>query len=278
MDISNEELFANALSDEPIEAVEASPEPQPEPEKPADDRPRDEHGRFAPKPEEPEKKPEEQAKPEPKEDAQVPSWRLRELREAREAAERRAQELERRLMSFQQQQRPEPAPKPDLFEKPDDFVRANVQEALSPIEQKFTNFIETVSRRDAIREHGEERVSEAYQALDKAAKNGDPAALATVQAVKQSMDPFGEIVGWYRQHEAALNPQAYFQRQLEESLKDEKFKTELLAKLQPQASADAKPKPVFNVPPSLNRAASAAASFDEGGDLSNDSLFKHALG
>lgn len=278
MDISNEELFANALSDEPIEVKEeVSPEPQPEPEKPADDRPRDEHGRFAPKPEDTEKKPEDQAKPETKEEAQVPSWRLRELREAREAAERRAEELERQLMSFRQQQKPEPAPKPDLFEKPDDFVRANVQEALSPIEQKFTSFIETVSRRDAIREHGEDKVSEAYQALDAAAKKGDPGALAAVQAVKQSMDPFGEIVGWYRQHEAALNPDAYFQRMLESKLADEKFKAELAAKLQPQASADAKPKPVFNVPPSLNRAASAASSFEEGGDLSNESLFRTAL-
>lgn len=275
MDISNEELFANALSDEPIEVKEETPEPQPEPEKPAEDRPRDEHGRFAPKPEEAEPKPDAQAvKPEAKEEAQVPSWRLRELREAREAAERRAAQLEQQLMALRPKQ--EAAPKPDLFEKPDDFVRANVQEALNPIEQKFTNFVETVSRRDAIREHGEERVSEAYQALDKAARTGDPAALATVQAVKQSMDPFGEIVGWYRQHEAALNPQAYFQRQLEESLKDEKFKTELLAKLQPQTPQE-KPKPVFNVPPSLNRAASAASSFEEGGDLSNESLFRTAL-
>ncbi len=275
MEISNEELFANALSDEPIEEIkEATPEPQPEPEK-QDDRPRDEHGRFAPKPEETEQKPDAQAKPEAKEEAQVPSWRLRELREAREAAERRAQQLEQELHAFRQ--KAEPAPKPDLFDKPDDFVKANVQEALNPIEQKFMSFVETVSRRDATREHGEEKVTEAYRALDTAAKNGDPAAIAAVQAVKQSMDPYGEIVGWYQKHEAALNPESYFQRMLESKLADEKFKAELAAKLQPEQPRDEKPRPVFNVPPSLNRATSAASSFEEGGDMSNESLFSHAM-
>lgn len=272
--ISNEELFQSALSDEPIEVREAET-PHSEPESQSETRARDEQGRFAKREEaqEPEPKVEQQAKPESKDEAQVPSWRLRELREAREAAERRASDLERRLLALQP--KPEATPKPDLFEKPDEFVRSNVQEALSPIEQKFSSFIETVSRRDAIREHGDERVTEAYRALDKAANSGDPQALAVVNEVKQSMDPYGDIVRWYGEREPSLNPQAFFQRQLEVALKDEKFKGELLSKLQP--APQEKPKPVFNVPPSLNRAASAASVLDEGGDFSNESLFANAM-
>jgi hypothetical protein len=151
-----------------------------------------------------------------------------------------------------------------------------VQEALSPIEQKFSNFIETVSRRDAIREHGEERVTQAYSALDQAARSGDPQALAVVNQVKQSMDPYGDIARWYADREASLNPDAFFQRKLDEALKDEKFKTELMSKLQPPQ--ETKPAaPVFRVPPSLNRATTAAPALDDGGDFSNESLFKSAL-
>jgi hypothetical protein len=71
--------------------------------------------------------------------------------------------------------------------------------------------------------------------------------LAIVQAVKQSMDPFGDIVNWYRGAEASRNPDAFFQRRLEEALKDEKFKGELLTKLQPPP--EEKPGSVFKLPP-----------------------------
>ena len=270
MDISNEELFQSAINDEqPVEVEKATTESEPQ----ADTRQRDDQGRFAAKSEEPkdtEPKSEQQAKPDPKE---TESIGMRQLREAFERSERRSAELERQLLSLRP--RPEPAPKPDLFERPDDFVRANVQEAISPIEQKFTSFIETVSRRDAAREHGEERLTSAYSALDKAAASGDPQAMAVVNAVKQSMDPYGDIVRWYAEREASLNPQAFFQRQLDESLKDEKFKTELLSKLQP--TQQEKSKPVFNVPPSMNRAAAAASVLDDGGDFTNESLFANAM-
>jgi hypothetical protein len=265
-ELSNEELFQSALSDEQPAATEtAAPEPEAE-----GGRARDEQGRFA----------KEEAKPEPKAEAEKPEAKemesvgMRQLREAFERSERRSADLERQLQSFRP--KPEPAPKPDLFEKPDEFVRSNVQEQLSPLEQRFSNFIETVSRRDAVREHGQERISQAYSALDQAAKSGDAQALAVVQSVKQSMDPYGDIARWYADREATLNPQAYFQRSLDEALKDEKFKTELLAKLQP--AAETKPAaPVFRVPPSLNRATTAAPALDDGGDFSNESLFANAL-
>lgn len=268
-ELSNEELFSSALSDEPIAGTEQVAEVEPK-----DERPRDEHGRFAPKAEEaptPEPKVETPAQPEAKETESVG---VRQLREAFERQQRRTAELEQQLRSFQPKS--EAAPRPDLFEKPDEFVRTNVQEALTPVEQRLSAAVETMSQRFAIMEHGKERVEQAYSALDQAARSGDPQAMAVVNQVKQSMDPYGDIARWYADREASLNPDAFFQRKLDEALKDEKFKTELMSKLQP--SQETKPAaPVFRVPPSLNRATTAAPALDDGGDFSNESLFKSAL-
>lgn len=263
-ELSSEELFNSALNDEQPEVVEQAIEGE------GDTRARDEHGRFA-KSEEVEPKPEatQEIKPaEPKEPAESPG--VRQLREALERSNRRADEVERQLIALRP--KPEPVAKPDMFEKPDEFVRQNVQEIVAPLQQQFQGFIESTSRRDAIREHGQERVTEAFSALDQSAKAGDPQALAIVQAVKQSMDPFGDIVNWYRGAEASRNPEAFFQRRLEEALKDDKFKGELLTKLQP-----AEVKSVVKLPPSFSKVPSARSASDEVGDMSDSSLFAHAM-
>ena len=268
IDVSSEELFNSALSDEPPEVVEQTAESD-------QGVARDEQGRFAPKAEEPAKpEPEAQAKPaEPKEEAQVPSWRLRELRERAEAAETRARQIEQQLLALRP--KPEPVAKPDIFEKPDEFVRSNVQEIVSPLEQRLSTAIETMSRNFAISQHGEERVTQAYSALDQAAKRGDPQALAVVSAVKQSNDPYGDIARWYAGNEASLNPEAFFQRKLEEAMKDEKFKEGLMQKLSP--TPEASPEPVFRLPPSVGRIPSAKAASESGGDMGDRSLFEHAM-
>lgn len=266
-ELSSEELFNSALTDEMPDVVEQANEGD------NDARARDEQGRFVAKTEGPEAKPEtEQAKPaEPKEQPESPG--VRQLREALERANRRADEVERRLLALQP--KPEPVARPDIFEKPDEFVRSNVEEMVTPLQQQFSTFIETVSRKDAIREHGADRVREAFGALDQAANAGDPQAVAVVQAVKKSMDPYGDIVNWYRGAEASRDPDAFFQRRLEEALKDDKFKGELLTKLQP-APAE-KPKPVFEIPPSIGRVPPARSASDEAGDMSDSSLFAHAM-
>jgi hypothetical protein len=72
-----DELTPEVNTPEPAPAPESAPEPAPEPAPKAEDKPRDEDGKFIPK--------------------GVFDNRLRSEREAREAAERRAQELEARL-------------------------------------------------------------------------------------------------------------------------------------------------------------------------------------
>jgi hypothetical protein len=88
------------------------------------------------------------------------------------------------------------------------------------------------------------------------------------------MDPFGDIVNWYRGAEASRNPDAFFQRRLEEALKDEKFKGELLTKLQPPA--EEKPGSVFKLPPSSERSP-PQGRHPMSGDMSDSSLFAHAM-
>lgn len=262
---SNEELLQSAFSDEPAE-VEQTETPEV-----ADDRPRDEHGRFVAKVEEPEQpEPEVKAVEKPAEEGQIPSWRLRELREERDELRRQLAEATRRQVQPQEQQK-----KPDLFENPDGFLKAGVSEAIDPIRQEVETIREFYSRKDAIREHGEERVVEAFTALDRAAKLGDPIAMATVQAVKKSPDPFAEIVAWHTRNVVASNPDAFAQKWLEDKLKDEKFVAELVSKIKP--AQEEKPRPVINVPPSLNRATAAQAAIEEGGDFSNESLLAYAM-
>ena len=268
-ELSSEELFNSALTDEAPDVVEQTAADE------GDQRARDEHGRFVAKTEEPEPKPEtEQAKPvEAKDEAHVPSWRLKEIREERDALRQQNAELQRRFQASQP--KPEPVAKPSIYDDEVAAIKANASEVVAPIEQKFASFIETVSRKDAIREHGQERVTEAFSALDQAAKAGDPQAVAIVQAVKQSMDPYGDIVNWYRGAEASRDPDAFFQRRLEEALKDEKFKGELLTKLQPVP--EEKPNTVFKLPPSIGRVPPARSASDEVGDMSDSSLFAHAM-
>ncbi|RTL52903.1 MAG: hypothetical protein EKK40_07075 [Bradyrhizobiaceae bacterium] len=271
MDISNEELYQTALSDEQPEqnAVDVTANDQVDPGQ----QPRDESGRFAPKPE----ATEQEAKPvkaEQPTEAMVPSWRLREKSDEIEGLRSQLARLQSQLPQAPKQ----PAQKPDPFENPDGFVRANVSEAVDPIKAEVNGIKEQFSLMYAIDKFGEEKVNSAFQALHQAAMRGDTEASATISRVKQSMTPYQDIVKWHEKQavfsEIGGDPQAWFAKQLEEKLKDDKFKSELAGKLNPQQE---KPKPVFNVPPSLNRAASAAAALDEAGDLSNESLFITAL-
>src|SRR5512134_76154 len=109
------ELFNEAVSDTPTaEPPAPTPEPQEEPT-----RPRDEHGRFAPKaepePVAPQPEPEPQPQTQEQRDA-IPPWRLREEAEARRAAEARVAEYERMVRELQAQRKPEEKPPPDIFE------------------------------------------------------------------------------------------------------------------------------------------------------------------
>ena len=264
------------------------------PEQP-DNQPRDEQGRFA-KAEQPEEQPAEQpqaeqpveAQTEPQEQQQdsrrfgIPPWRLREEAEARRAAEARAQQIEREAAEYrrqlaQLQEQSKPKQVPDIFEDPNAFVSHGVQTAVDPIKSEVSQLREFYSRRDAIREHGEDKVKAAYQALDQAARAGDPEAVMTVQRVRQSMDPFGDIMGWHTTRSlistVGRDPNAWFEKQMEERLKDPAFQAKLIERMR----GDAQTRPsVTQLPPSLNKT-TAALTVQPDEDNSDAGLLRDAL-
>ena len=264
------------------------------PEQP-DNQPRDEQGRFA-KAEQPEEQPAEQpqaeqpveAQTEPQEQQQdsrrfgIPPWRLREEAEARRAAEARAQQIEREAAEYrrqlaQLQEQSKSKQVPDIFEDPNAFVSHGVQTAVDPIKSEVSQLREFYSRRDAIREHGEDKVKAAYQALDQAARAGDPEAVMTVQRVRQSMDPFGDIMGWHTTRSlistVGRDPNAWFEKQMEERLKDPAFQAKLIERMR----GDAQTRPsVTQLPPSLNKT-TAALTVQPDEDNSDAGLLRDAL-
>jgi hypothetical protein len=277
---------ANDTSTEAPPAPETTPEPAPEPS-------RDERGRFAakveetanPQPETPVEQPTAPQQPEPqREDHGIPSWRLKEeadaKREALERAQRYEREVEqmrRELAAMQRQNEPKPEV-PQIWDNPDGYFDHRSREAIDPVKSEISQLREFYSQRDAVRTHGVETVKAAYSSLDQAARSGDPEALAVVARVKQSLDPYGDMVTWHKKQTIFStigdNPDAFVEKQLEEKLKDPAYQAKLLERIRGQAQQ--RPSTVTPLPPSLNRAAAAMQPVedDDGGEAG---LLRNAL-
>jgi hypothetical protein len=294
MDISDQELFNTALTEEAVEQGEVQTEQSVVETEEAAVQQRDEQGRFA-------SRQAEQAQIETQgeqpagagqqpqsEGAHVPSWRLREERERAEAAERRFQEAQaqwQRHLAELQSRLPKQEPQaPDPFERPSEFLEHGLSQAVSPIKSQLGQLTEFYSRRDAIREHGQETVNAAYKAIADGLQSRDPEAVAAYQRAMQSMDPFGDIVTWHQQRavfqQIGKDPNAWFEKHLEERMKDPAFAGSLLGRIQ-QGAATSQPngsaKPIVKLPPSLNKVASAQGAAADDGDMSDDALFAHAM-
>lgn len=254
--------------------------------------PRDERGRFAPKTvAEQEAETVAQAQPEapvteqPKDANQgIPPWRLKEEADARRAAEERAAnherelaDLRRQFQAIQKQNEPK-APVPSLYEDENAFVDHRANQAIEPVKSEIARLREFYSERDAIRDHGAEKVNAAYDAMDKALIQGDPDATAARQRMYNSLDPFGEMVKWYKRHSVLStigdDPDAFVDRKIEERLKDPTYQAKVLERI--RGTAQTRPSTVTPLPPSLNRATSAATlSGDD--DESDAGLLQSAL-
>ena len=231
----------------------------------------------APSPEPVAQTPAEPATPSAPEPA-IPPGVLREEKEARRAAERRAEALERQLTALQP--KPEPKPRSDVFENPSAFVQEEVQPILDPVQNEIRSLREFYSQRDAVREHGQEKVVAAYNALHEAAVSGDPEATAVVQRVKQSMDPFGDIVKWHTKStvlsQIGTDINAYNQRIIDEALKNPEVQKRFLetARAQAQQSGNVVTRPAVSTLPSLNKVGSVALP-EAASDVSDDDLWNN---
>ncbi len=279
-----EESLSSLLADEP-EAPKEQPE---ETAQEKEDRARDEKGRFVAKTEE--ETPQVEATQEPDKDAaQVPSWRLRELREQREAAESRATEQQKQNWQLQQQlaemQRQiqaaqKPAQDPvDFFQDPESAF----QQRVAPIEERYAQLEARMrlntSRAMAIATHGAPAVSEMEKAVELASQQNHPDLPALSAQMRNSDDPVGLAMQWYKRNSLVEKTggdlDAYVQKQMDEKLKDPAFLAKALEAARAQAGGS--PAPKIQLPPSLNKApGSANTGSPDDNDMSDRSLFQHA--
>jgi hypothetical protein len=289
-------MLADLMSDAPEQEapqVEVQPAPEPEPPK-VDERPRDEQGRFAPKQPEPEVKAEAPTtEPEPKDDeGKVPSWRLRELREAREAAERRAEEASRQNYAFQEQMRTlqrrldelqKPKQEPvDFFTNPD----AAIEQRLTPMQQELqrvqSQALLNSSKALAIAEYGKDAVREMEAAIEAASRSNHP-DMASLSARMQNSDhPVAIAMEWHQQksllEQTGGDIKAYRQRVLDEAMKDPTFQAKVLEAARGQAQAAPNARPNIQLPKSLNSVAGTGLSSDaDDNDMSDAGLFRQAM-
>jgi hypothetical protein len=277
VDVSDKEIFAGVLGNDPIEQ-EPVRETAPEPVKRDDGR--DEQGRFAPKVEakpEPAVETQQPAVTEkPDTDAQVPSWRLREIREERETIAKQLEQerghrarLEREMQQFRAQQ-PQ-TPPPDIFQDPNAWQSHLTNQFQSQIEGLRFGQSEFLARD----KFGDEKVDAAFRWAE---QNIGPAERARMQNARS---PYHELVKMYDERQTLSqiggDLSAYRTKVMDEALNDPAFMQKVADKLrgiQPAGSA-----PPVRLPPSLNRATGAGNQGDglTDGDVSSQELFKHAF-
>lgn len=302
---TDKELFDAAMADNPPgeepEPVADEPEAA-EQEAKSDEPPRDEQGKFTTKDKE-EPKPEE-AKPEavkpettePDDKAgQVPSWRLREEREAKaelskqleaEKAERirTAQEMAQIRAQLAQLQKPaeqKPEEEPDPLLDPKGF-RDHLERKFS---ERLLNQQRDMDMRMAHRQHGE-LFEKAYSEASNALAQGDVQLRALMN---QTSTPGETLVDWYRQRqtlrEVGNDPAAYKVRLLEEALKDPTYLAKAIEAARASAggqpsgakSSNGNSRPPVDLPPSLTGAARADAIIPDDNDASDEAIFKNAM-
>jgi hypothetical protein len=277
--VNDADLLADAFSTE----APAAEVVQPAIETPAPvttERPRDDAGRFAPK--------EQAAATEGQDvhekeanDAHVPSWRLREVSEARRAAEKLAEEASRELrelraqvQSFQrQQQQPtQPQQDPDWFDDP----RGATLHAVAPLQEMVLSAKMRADRLEAAFEFSKEEVSEAEKAFNEAAATGaiDP---NEHRRINSSPNPFAAAIDWHRRNrvlsEVGTDPNAWLEKKLEERMNDPAFLQQALDRARGVASQPAQGgSPVTRLPPSLNRASGSSGRTDQPGNSDADLL------
>lgn len=126
---------------------------------------------------------------------------LRQSRDAEKAARSRAEALESQLSQLLQamnrpqapQQPPQEEQPVQIWDDPDKWAGSLVQ----PVQTELQRTRELYSRRFAEQAHGKEKVDEAYQALDAAISRGEMNRDAVLKSLQQSMDPFGDVMGWF---------------------------------------------------------------------------------
>jgi hypothetical protein len=273
------------VDDEDLYDAAIEPDPKPEAEV-KEDRARDERGRYAAKEdvtEEVATPPVAEAQPElPKEekaDHRIPLTELLNEREKRQSESRRAQQLQQELETLRQQLQPpkQQQPIPDQFANPDqynEYWQSQVNQLRQENEAQLRQFKAETSLEKAHEKYGDV-FEKAYESLMQTAEQGNR---GPAQAVANSNNPGKALVDWYQTQQViaqvGTDPAAYRAKVTEELLSDPQF----LAKAIEKARGVASTAPTqIKLPPSLNKATSAARS-DDTSDMSDRALYHHSIG
>lgn len=187
------------------------------------------------------------------------------MRQRAEAAERRAQETERLLKEIYAKQQAEAQPAPEIWDKPDEFVRRQIEPLLSPLQQALQQMQQQQQQRElershesAVKEFGEDLVGKAYAAMEEAVeRQHDPEARAAHLRIMSSYHPWRGVVDWYKRSKVARDP--------DDLLKDPEFVKRAVASYNAQAAAN----PVTHQPgaaaslPSVSRVGTPAVPEDD---------------
>lgn len=264
MTIENEELqeidesalFNDATGDEPIETEAPAPVIE-EPETPA------------------EVVVSEAEKPAVDDNApQVPSWRVREIREERDAIAKRLLDAEARLAQ-QPKAEVKPAEQP---EKPDPL--------LDPV--GYAKAVRDEVREEMLAERRETSLHNAHktykaefeEAYASAQKNIDPALKARMQ---QSRDPGETLIQWHREEKAkaevGTDLTAYKAKLREEALKDPEFRKAAMEAWRAEAPTQTNGRPNIQLAPSMSGTSRANAALRSANDdVSDAELFEQTTG
>lgn len=272
-------LFESALSDQDHPEHQEGDKPQP----------RDEHGRFAAKAEAEaavaaETGQEQAPKPEPERDHRIPIRELLDERDRRQAAERKAAELERQFHAWQRQQREaEQAPqRPDPIQDPDayaDWVEQSIGGEVKTAQQLVREQFVDLTFEIAIDKHGKEAVDAAMKALEEAR---DPRVAAEVNAAK---NPAKALMAWHKRHQAMTEVgddlDGYIKRKQDEWVKDPEVRKRIMADLEAEARGTSgnpgNRSTVISLPPSLNRTTGGGGSRPGGLPASDGDFFNDAV-
>ena len=280
MSATDQEIFDQAVSQEPIETPVETPVEAPV-EEARSERVRDEKGRFVAAEQQPEPTvetaPVEAEKPAIRDEdgARVPSWRLAEEADRRRSAEQALQELRNEMtnmrmqwMQMQQPQQPQAQQEPpDIFADPNAFV----QNLTQTFEQRMKAFQLEQSLRFAHLAHGDKFKNAYDDFTDYVGKTRDQAAYQRVMA---SSDPGEAMVQWWKDQQlqkelGGSDLQTFLQKQREEWLKDPSVQKQVIEAFKATQSAS-QPSNLTNLPPSLSKATAARSAHDEGGSSGAD--------
>jgi hypothetical protein len=199
----------------------------------------------------------------------VPLSELIAERRQRQAYERQTAELIEALNRAAP--KPEPAPQPEIWDDPNQYVRQLVQ----PEFEKQYRAQMYNARLIAEARFGEDKVNAAQEAFDSLLRSNQLHP-SIVEQVMTSPNPFAEAIKWYANHqivsEVGGDPEQYRKKLRAQLMEDPEFRAEAMAAWQAQANANVRStgRTPINLPSISRVGAAALPNAVDTGDPEND--------